>query len=435
MALHELYAAAGKPSVRMVSRAIHARNDMRDHVSHETMSAMLRGRNLPRWSKAESVARQLADWSAGETDGERVLRDLYQLWLRAEDVRESSPEGDSLSPVSHPPASVSSTKPAAENHFVGRRDALRQLEDWISHDEKPIVLITGSPGVGKSALLNRFVEASRSDFPDGILLTDLHDRQQLPRAPSDVLGGLLSRLGVAPTGIPPELPDRVSLYRALLTGRRTLVAFDNADTAEQLRPLLPAVPGPRVLVATRRAMHGVAAREGAATLALASLPHDEAIEVLTVAIGADRVRQEPADADAIVELCGGLPLALRIAGAQLAVHPNWSLRELRRRLTDARIDTLSLDDPLADIGVLLEGSLSAVSSAATHLLRELSMRGPEEFEIEAVQTLLGADGSVSERLVNELSNVSLISGPDQRGKYFIHDLVRAFIREKRSTAQ
>jgi predicted ATPase len=169
--------------------------------------------------------------------------------------------------------------------FTGRHRQVAALVALLERDGGPrgaagqpnattVAVISGSAGVGKTALAVHAAHLLGDRFPDGHLFVNLRGYDPAgPLEPARALAGLLYGLGVAPEQIPVEAEAAAGLYRTLLADRRVLILLDNAHVAEQVRPLLPASPGSLVLVTSRDRLIGLAARDGARRLPLAcSLP-------------------------------------------------------------------------------------------------------------------------------------------------------------------
>ena len=178
-----------------------------------------------------------------------------------------TPPGDLTTPVPH-------RLPADTSHFVGRAEELRQLSELLdsaTEDGGTVVIsaVSGTAGVGKTALALRWAHRVRGEFPDGQLYVNLrgYDPDQ-PLSAGYALAGFLRALGVAGADIPPEVDERAAAYRSLLDGRRILIVLDNASTIEQVRPLLPGTPSALVVVTSRDALAGLVARDGARRLDL-----------------------------------------------------------------------------------------------------------------------------------------------------------------------
>src|SRR5262249_36684126 len=196
--------------------------------------------------------------------------------------------------------------------------------------------ISGTAGVGKTALAVHWSHRVTGSFPDGQLYVNLrgYDPGQ-PMSAADALAGFLNALGVAGQDVPSDLEQRAARYRTVTAGRRMLVVLDNAATVEQVRPLLPGTPTALVLVTSRDSLAGLVARDGARRVELDVLPADDANCLVRDLIGA-RVAAEPEAASVLAGQCGRLPLALRVAAELAAARPATPLSELTAELADRR---------------------------------------------------------------------------------------------------
>ncbi|MEV0128633.1 helix-turn-helix domain-containing protein, partial [Dactylosporangium sp. NPDC050688] len=187
------------------------------------------------------------------------------------------------------------------------------------HGAPRVVLITGTAGVGKTALAVHWAHRIAGRFPDGQLHVDLrgYDPQQ-PADPGDALAGFLRGLGVPASGIPATTAERAARYRTEVAGRRLLVLLDNASSADQVRPLLPGTGPGMVVVTSRDALGGLVARDGAHPVHLSRLDRADSRALLR------RLTGPGADAgtvDLLARRCAGLPLALRVAATRLPESP------------------------------------------------------------------------------------------------------------------
>jgi DNA-binding SARP family transcriptional activator len=216
--------------------------------------------------------------------------------------------------------------------FSGRHDELGILQDTLSacsagpDETVPIVIISGTAGIGKTALAVRFGRQVAKRFGDGQLYVNLRglDPATPPMEPAEVLRFFLDSLGVPPHRIPADTEGRAALYRSLLDGKRMLIVLDNARDVVQVRPLLPGAPGSLVVVTSRNEMIGLVATEGAVPVTLDVLSDDEARDMLARRLGQDRTAAEPEAAAEIISSCARLPLALGIAIGRAAVSLSWS---------------------------------------------------------------------------------------------------------------
>jgi hypothetical protein len=185
-----------------------------------------------------------------------------------------------------------------------------------------VVAVTGLAGVGKTALAVHWAHRIRDRFPDGQLHLDLRGYGPGgPLRPIEALAELLLGLGIPPEQVSTSESAAAGFYRTLLADRRVLIILDDARNADQVRPLLPGGAGCLVLVTSRDQLTGLVARDGAHPVAVDAFTWPESLTLLTLVVGADRVAAEPAATAELAELCGHLPLALRIAAADLHNHP------------------------------------------------------------------------------------------------------------------
>ena len=231
--------------------------------------------------------------------------------------------------------------------FVGREKALAEAADRLgtgseATDRLGTVAVSGAAGSGKTAFAVHLAHRVKDRFPDGQLFVDLHGVER-PVEPADVLTRFLRALGDDPRTVPEDPDERAARYRERTAGRRLLVVLDDAAGEAQVRPLLPGGDGCAVLVTSRPRL---AALEGAHVLDLPVFEPAEAAELLDRVAGPDRTRAEPEAGDALVELCGRLPLAIRVGAARLVARPHWTVRRLADQLADerGRLDALAAGD-------------------------------------------------------------------------------------------
>lgn len=332
------------------------------------------------------------------------------------------------------PARVPHELPARVGTFVGRATEAERVRGWLEATA-PLVVISGGPGVGKSALATQCAHEVADRFPDGQLYLDLRGYSAATPAPvEEALGRLLRGLGTPGERVPPGLDDQVAAYRSLLAGRRVLVVVDNAVTAEQVRPLVPGEPGCAVLVTSRNQLRGLVARDGARLLPLDTLPATDAERLLAGLVGDDRITAETSAATRLVRACGALPLALRIAGANLAGRPHTSVAGYVDELTaHGALDRLRAgDDDTTAVAAAFDVSYDALTPPSRRLFRLLGLVPGPDFTLPAAEVLDGTDGrdgrdgrdGTAARL-DALVSASLVQ-PYADGRYRLHDLVRAF---------
>lgn len=321
--------------------------------------------------------------------------------------------------------------PRAVADFTGRDSELRWLNGMVSRGAGPdgepatpaVAVVSGPPGLGKTALMLHAASRSTESFPDGVLFLDLRGLDAEPPQPATLLLRLLAALGVDEAGVPDEEQARSAQYRALLRERRCLLLLDNAAGEWQVRPLLPGAGASMTIITSRRSLAGL---EAVDRRTLAALPPGEAAALLRRIIGAQRVAAEPEDALlGIVRACGSFPLALRIAGNRLLSRPDWTIEYLQRRLAEPgdRIDLLAAGDLQVAAPFML--SYGQLSAAAARTFRRLSMVPGPSFGPDLAAQLAGFDLWETEAALEELAELGLLQ-PAAEGRFRFHDLIELF---------
>jgi tetratricopeptide (TPR) repeat protein len=318
--------------------------------------------------------------------------------------------------------SVADTWPADLPSFTGRHDELRrilQIEDtrgWV---------IAGMPGVGKTRLAIRagHLLTAAGRFTDVRLAVDLrgYDPDKPPADPNAVLEGFLRRLGVGSDQIQHlGLAERTAKYRQLLHGRNALVLLDNAASAEQVRPLLPAEQGSLVLISSRRQLPDLPSTR---SLVLDVLTSDEAVGLLRDATGA--VDAESGIAAKIAELLGHLPLALAVVAGRIRADPEWTLADHLERLQHHG-HSLRLD---SGVEVAISLSYRDLPADQQRAFRLLALHPGADITPHAAAALTGTDLDEACRLLEQLTAASLMQRPTP-GRNRFHDLIRTYARSR-----
>jgi tetratricopeptide (TPR) repeat protein len=324
--------------------------------------------------------------------------------------------------------------PTALRHFCARRGELAELDllldEALATEAVLVSAISGTAGIGKTALAVHYAHRVADRFPDGQLYVNLRgfDGNGAAMEPAEVMRRLLDALSVPPERIPADIDAQAALYRSQLAGRRMLLVLDNARDSAQVRPLLPGTPGCLVLVTSRTHLTGLVATDGAHPLTLDLLSADEARLLLRRRLGADRVAAEPAAVADIVERCAGLPLALALTAARAAVRPAVALRLLADELHDTqqRWQALADDDPASDVRTVLSWSYQALTPAAARLFRLLGLHPGHDTDAPAAASLAGLPADEARPLLAELTQAASLLIEHVPGRYTCHDLLRDY---------
>jgi tetratricopeptide (TPR) repeat protein/transcriptional regulator with XRE-family HTH domain len=329
--------------------------------------------------------------------------------------------------------------PAAVGGFTGRREALGRL-DAVLGDGPPRapVVISGAPGVGKTALALHWAHRVADRFPDGQLYLDLRGfSPDEPLDPAHALSRLLSALDTPGRSTASTLDELAAWYRTKVAHRRMLVVLDNAACAEQVRPLLPGSGTCAVVVTSRDRLAGLVAVDGAHRVELGLLTPTESLDLLGTLVG-ERVRTEPDAAARLAELCGRLPLALRIAAELAASQPDRSLAQLVAELADLhrRLELLDAGgDPRATVVGVFSWSLRHLDEPTERAFRLMALHPTPDIDRYALAALAGTSPVAAGRLLENLARANLAYRTGRGGRYGVHDLLRAYARELCATRE
>ncbi len=313
--------------------------------------------------------------------------------------------------------------------FIGRHGDLAWLDDARTGTTLAVInAISGIGGIGKTALAVHWAHRVSADYPDGQLYLDLRGYQLgQPMSPLDALRNLLQALGFAPDRLPQTLDQADPMFRSALAGRKMLILLDNARHVDQVRPLLPSNPECLVVVTSRDSLSGLIARDGARRLTLGTLLPQDALDLLTAIVGADRVDAEPEALGELAALCGYLPLALRIAAVSLVDNATRSIRAYVDQLREGdRISELVVDDdPTSAIRSVFGYSYRALTPGDQSMFRMIGRVPGTDFTTDAVVAMSGATVEDARTSLARLRDASLlleVSGD----RLAMHDLLREY---------
>ncbi|WP_429422956.1 BTAD domain-containing putative transcriptional regulator [Nocardia sp. GAS34] len=325
------------------------------------------------------------------------------------------------------PAAVAQARPPAQlppdtADFTGRETLVGQLCAMTTDrpaGATPVAALYGMGGIGKTTLALHVAHRVRQHFPDGQLFADLRDT-----TPQAALAHFLRALGVPEPEVPADTAARAALFRSVLSGRRVLVVLDNAADADQCALLLPGNADCAVIITGRRPMTTL---PGAQSFRLDLFEPDEAVALFGRIVGPERVARETTAVHRIVELCGLLPLAIRIVAGRIATRPRWSLGAEAERMTAERhrLDHFRTTEMALD--QTFRRSLDCLSLEQIRAFRLLADTDDNYLSPTAAAAVLDRPRFHVERLCEELVDFGLLESTGHI-RYGYHDLVRVFAR-------
>ncbi|MBV9445874.1 MAG: tetratricopeptide repeat protein [Streptosporangiaceae bacterium] len=318
--------------------------------------------------------------------------------------------------------------PAATRYFVGRVEELTRIGAALldQNTGAAVCVLHGMAGVGKTALALRAAWDVEAQFPDGCLFFDLNADTvgSTGVSSAEALDRLLHALGVFGEDIPRDTDGKANLYRDRLRGRRMLLVLDNIHSVRQVAPLLPAEPRCGVLITSRNSLNAL---DDAVHVPVDILPVAQAIALFRD-VGGMRVPDDDEVVARIVEYCGRLPLAVRIAAARFRSNPTWMLCDFAARLADEAHRLRTLDDGERSVSAAFSLSYRNLSADQRRMFGLLSLHPGRDIAIRAAAALAGAGLPETEHLLRPLCDAHLII---QRPSGYVgfHDLVRVFATE------
>ncbi|HEX6499964.1 MAG TPA: BTAD domain-containing putative transcriptional regulator [Micromonosporaceae bacterium] len=349
----------------------------------------------------------------------------------------AAPPASAPAPPAPATAAVPRMTPSDIPDFTGHDELVAQLVRYLTGDDHPgdrntvpVVLLTGRGGAGKTTLAVHLAHKLVDAFPDGQLYVQLGGGRPQIGTVSQILERFLRALGIAGSAVPDSIEERASTFRSQVAGRRLLVILDDVTDVRQVQYLLPGSPTCGVIATSRLRLAGI---PGSHLVEIGTLDPHNAVGLLATMVGPDRVSAEPSEALKLVELCGRLPLALRIAAARLAARPHWKIQQLTERLGDEgrRLDELMH----GGLGVRASIALTYeyLDADAQRLFRLLGILEAADFAAWVAAPLLDRDALLAADVLETLVDarlVDVVQGSGTATRYRLHDLVRVYARER-----
>ncbi|MFB6604033.1 NB-ARC domain-containing protein [Streptomyces noursei] len=339
-------------------------------------------------------------------------------------------QGDVRVEAARPELPVPRQVPPGSPQFVDREPVLAAIDGWMG-DGGGLAVLSGLPGVGKSATVRRWAQEERGRFPGGEFYVDFAELRA--QAGGDVSAGVsrcLRALGVEDRYLPDTLGELTGLLRTLTADKRVLMVLDDVTEPAQVRALLPGAPG-SVVLATSQAMLGELLDDGARLMPLEPLSSEHGLQLLRRLCGPARIDEGGADAAGrIVAGCGGLPVALHVAAARLVMHPRLTVAALADELADdrRRLDALRRGGERT-VSAVFGVAYAGLPAPAARLYRLLGLHPGRRWDVASAAAAAGTPAAHAAEQLDVLETASLIAMTAD-GRYEFHDLVRLHAREQ-----
>jgi DNA-binding SARP family transcriptional activator/tetratricopeptide (TPR) repeat protein len=371
----------------------------------------------------------LAEEAGGEPDP--LLRTLHFAIARGDEAAIAAAESAIAQRVATPVPAVLAVprQLPPDAQLVGRDDLVAEAS-WLLRrgpgQAAPVIVISGPGGIGKTALAVRAAHEASERYPDGHLYAELRGSAGGPADTGEVLAQFLRAFGVS--SVPATTVERLGAYRTLLADRRVLVVLDDAANGAQVDDLVPANPGCAVVVTARQRMPEISGAHHMAPLE--PLGRADATELfLRVVRGAGiELESDPDAVDRVVELSGGLPLALRIAGALRAHDHPRPTAELADRLARHGPDAFAYEQ--LSVARTIGAGFERLDADARRLFLGLGLLPLADFTLWTAAALLDSAGVDAAAALSKLAASFMIEAVKSEPRYRFHDLTRAYAHRR-----
>jgi DNA-binding SARP family transcriptional activator/tetratricopeptide (TPR) repeat protein len=416
--------------------------DLREHVAAHPLREVLRGQLMLALFRSGRQAEALEEYGRVRTlladelgiDPGAQLVELYERMLR-NDAALAGPEPTASAQASRlraPEARAVAphrTLPSDLPDFVGRKQELESLLRHVDSAVGPgtrIIAIDGMGGVGKTTLAVRVAYLLADRFPDGQVYIDLRGftPNELPLSAEAVADALLRMVGMPKEHVLDDATARIAQWRTTVANSRMLLLLDNAYDVAQVRPLLPPNSDSLLLLTSRTRLIDL---DGAYWTSVGTMTAEDSLAMAVGMLSERRTATEPEAVAALTELCGYLPLALRIAVARLANRPQWTIQYIVDRMSDElrRLDELRSGERSVELTLKL--SYEGLDKRRRSAFRLLGLHPGRHIDVWSAAALLGTSMENAEETMELLLDNQMMQ-QHEIGYYTFHDLVRSFVR-------
>jgi tetratricopeptide (TPR) repeat protein len=294
--------------------------------------------------------------------------------------------------------------------FAGRTIELAELIAAQVNPQIKVLALQGTGGVGKTTLAVKLAHQLMTHYPDAQIYIDLKGANALPLAIHEAQAQII-RAFLPAARLPESQTELNQMYQAVLKGKWALLLFDNVTDAKQVSPLLPSESCLSIVTSRQ-----YVALPGIFVTRLDCMPPAEARELLNHIV--PRIGDR---ADRIAELCGRLPLALRLAGSALTQHPELSAEDYARRLEAMQRS----EKPVKPIDAVVKTGYELLAPELQKFWRTLAVF-TDTFDVNAASAVWRINPASAADALDRLMAYSLIERNRANGRYRLHDLMLKF---------
>jgi tetratricopeptide (TPR) repeat protein len=391
-------------------RELLGRHPFDEEVARALMISLFRlGRNQDAIQVGRDVSERFAQ--AGMDPSQRI-RDVHVQILRGDTELGVTPAYRSSASAGQP-----NTLPPEDPDFVGRAEEATLLTAHCHGNAPLLAVVVGAAGVGKTTLAVRVAHQMAARYPDAQLFLPFPGDG--PGAVSEALNRLLRMLGVPAARIPAGTSERAKLWRAEMAHRRAVIVLDDVPGTDQVAPIVLAAGDSLTLVTSRQ--H--ADWPGQCVLRLDPLGAGESATLLQRAAG-PAAGQDTDKMTTVASLCGGWPLAIRVAASRLRAQ-DVDLDQLINELEDVHVGRSENGDTARRIFSAFEVTYRQLTTRDKRIFRILGASPNADFGLDTASALTGETTASTADGISALSRHCLIERR-AAGRFGFHDLVRAF---------
>lgn len=301
-------------------------------------------------------------------------------------------------------------------YFTGREILIKKIGKEIFNGK--IVLLYGSPGVGKTALAIKLGHLLRNKFPDGIFWYKVDSSNEM-----DILLSIAQLFGEDISGIQ-DMEVRASVVRTLLIKKKVLFILDNVTQKNKLHLLLPTTSSAGIILSSRE--KDLLLGKYVLSIPIAIFTKEEVLALFQKVFNEEYIKINKKIILAIAEKVGFLPLALSIVAMQIKRF-RLTPKEYYTQLEEGAFNLQSLKYEDKDLLQAVHIGFVALDVEARIVFGSLGIFEGKDFSSVVVAFINKLPLRRTEQILQQLVEISFIE-VSKVGRYRIHPLLKLFAR-------